>query len=95
MEQGTITIASKRAEPLTKRNVQVILGMLQHASRHDELVDFLRSDLFRVVAHDEVNFVRGAIDLGEQALQIDRAAGAGRRDDKFHGAKESHSPCEH
>ena len=69
--------------------------MLRHAGWHDELIDLLRSDLFRVAAHDEVDFVRGAINLREQSLQINRAACAGRRDDKFHPPKESHSVRKH
>jgi len=35
-------------------------------------------------AHNEMDFVRGAIDLFEQSLQINRSACAGRGDDQFH-----------
>ena len=59
-----------------------------------ESVDLLRGNLFRVPAHHEMDFVGGAINLCEQALQIDRSAGAGRGDDEFHPAKESHSAGE-
>jgi hypothetical protein len=48
------------------------------------LVDLLRGDLFGVAAQDEVNVVPGAINLSEQTLQINRAAGPGRGDDEFH-----------
>jgi hypothetical protein len=39
-------------------------------------------------AHDEMNLVRGAIDLLKLSLQINRSAGAGRGDHKFHQARE-------
>ena len=38
----------------------------------------------------EMNLVRFAIDLLEQSLQVDRAAGAGRGDDEFHCALRNH-----
>ena len=95
IEQGTNHHGIKARGAADEWNVQIILGVLRHSSGYDELVDLLRSDLFCVTAHDEVNFVRGAINLSEQALQINCAAGAGGRDDKLHSAKESHSPSEH
>jgi hypothetical protein len=58
--------------------------MLSDPGGNLELVHFLRGDLPRVRAHDEMNFVRRAIDLLEQALQINRSAGAGGGDYKFH-----------
>ena len=58
-------------------------------------IHLLSRDLFRVSAHDEVDLVRGAIDLGEQALQINRPAGAGGGDHQFHGPNQSHSAPEH
>ena len=65
-----MTIASKRAEPLTRGTFKVILGMLRHPAWHDELVDLLRRDLFRVGAHDEMHLHRrGGVDLIEQALK--------------------------
>ena len=42
-----------------------------------------------MAAHDEMNLVRSAIDLIEQALQINRAAGAGGGDDKFHAPNQT------
>ncbi len=69
--------------------------MFQDAGRNDQLTDLLRRHLFGMPAHHEMDLVRRAIDLREQALQIDRAAGAGRGDDKFHPPKESHSARKH
>ena len=62
--------------------------MFGNAGRNLEPVDFLRRNLLRVRAHDEMNFVRRAIDLLEQSLQINRSAGAGGGDYKFHGDPE-------
>ena len=81
-----MTIASKRAEPLTKGTFKSFSACCATPAWHDELVDFLRRDLFRVGAHDEMHFVGRGIDLIEQALEIDRAAGAGGADDEFHFA---------
>ena len=50
------------------------------------VVDFLRGDLFRMAAHHQMDLVGRAINLREQALQINRAAGSGRGDDEFHCA---------
>jgi hypothetical protein len=41
-----------------------------------------------------MDFVRGAIDLIEQSLEVNRSAGAGGGDHEFHPAKESHSAME-
>jgi hypothetical protein len=48
-----------------------------------------------MAAHDEMNFVRRAIDLRQQALQIDRAAGSRGGDDEFHTPNQSHSVPKH
>ena len=58
--------------------------MLQNSSGRFKAIHFLRRHLFRVRAHDEMDLVRAAIDLFEQPLQINRAAGARGCDDKFH-----------
>ena len=65
IEQGTNHHGVKARGAADEWDVQIILAMLRHAGWNDELVDFLRSDLFRVAAHDEVNLVRGAINLSE------------------------------
>ena len=44
----------------------------------------LNSNLFRMAAQDQMDLVRGGIDLLEQSLQINRPAGAGGGNDKFH-----------
>ncbi len=95
MEQGTITIASKRAEPLTNGTLRSFSPCSDTPNGTTSSVDLLRGDLFRVSAHDEVNLVRSAVNLSQQTLQVNRPAGAGRGDDKFHPAKESHSAEEH
>src|SRR6186713_3178792 len=58
--------------------------MFGDARRHSQLVHFLGSDLFRVAAQDQMDLVRGGIDLVEQTLQVDRSAGAGGGDDELH-----------
>ena len=45
---------------------------------------FVIGDLSCVRGHDQVNFVLGGVDLFEQTLQINTAAGAGRPDYDFH-----------
>ena len=60
--------------------------MLRHARGHVEPLDFLRFDLLRVLAHHQVHLVLRCVDLREQTLQINRAAGAGGGDDEFHFA---------
>lgn len=59
--------------------------MFENTPGDCERVDFVRCNLLRVCAHNEMNFMRGGIDLLEQALQINRSAGAGGGDYKFHG----------
>jgi len=61
--------------------------MSRDVRRNFEIFQLLRRDLFRMGAHDEMNLVRGAIDLLKQSLQINRSAGAGRGDHKFHRTK--------
>ena len=51
--------------------------MLYNVRRDLEIVDLLLRNLSCVRAHDEVDLVRGAINLRKQSLQIDRSAGAG------------------
>jgi len=58
--------------------------MLRDAFWNLERAHFLSGNLFRVSAHHEMDFVRAGVDLIEQSLQINRAAGTGGRDDKFH-----------
>jgi hypothetical protein len=49
-----------------------------------ECVELLFRNLFRVAAHDQMNLVRRRIDLPEQALHINRPAGASGGENKFH-----------
>ena len=77
-------MASKRAEPLTNGTLRSFSPCSFIPTGNFELVHFLRCDLPGVRAHDEMNFVRGAIDLLEQALQINRSTGAGGGDYEFH-----------
>ena len=49
-----------------------------------EIVELLFRDLFGMSAHDEMNFVRRAIDLLEQSLQINRSARTSGGDNEFH-----------
>ena len=58
--------------------------MLRDAGGNFEMIELLLRNLLCVGAHDEMHLVRGAINLLEQSLQINRSAGAGRSDDKFH-----------
>ena len=44
---------------------------------------FLGNDLLRVVAEHDVNFVRGGIEIVEQALRVKRAASTGDGDEDF------------
>jgi hypothetical protein len=59
--------------------------MLMNPVRDEQVAKLLRDHLFGMGAEDEMHFVRRGIDLIEQTLQIDRAAGAGSGNDKFHG----------
>ena len=58
--------------------------MSRDARRNFEIIQLLRRDLLRMSTHDEMNLVRGAIDLLEQALKVDRSTRAGRGDYEFH-----------
>src|SRR5215469_14732836 len=58
--------------------------MLRNRRRNFQITQFLFRNLSRVRARQEMNFVRRAIDLLKQSLQIDRAAGAGGSDYQFH-----------
>lgn len=58
--------------------------MLRDTFGNLELIDLLRSNLFGMTAQDEMDLVRGAIDLLEQSLQINRSAGTSGGEDKFH-----------
>ena len=44
----------------------------------------LHRHLLGVTAHNEMYLIRGEIDLIEQALEVNGAAGASRGDDDFH-----------
>ena len=69
--------------------------MFGNARGNHETFHLLGRDLFGMTAQDEVNLVRGAIDLGKQSLQIDRAAGTGGGNDQFHAPNQSHSAKKH
>ena len=49
-----------------------------------EIIQLLLRDLLCMRAHDEMNLVRGAIDLLEQTLKIDGSARARRGNYEFH-----------
>ena len=69
--------------------------MLDHALGHGEVFDFLCRDLLCVSAHDQMDFVRCRVDLIEQTLEVDRAAGASRGDDEFHYTIQNHRTRSH
>jgi len=48
-----------------------------------------------VSAHDEMYLVRCRVDLIEQTLEVDRAAGASRGDDEFHYTIQNHRTRSH
>ena len=58
--------------------------MSRDARWNSQIIQLLRCDLLRMGAHDEMNLVRGAIDLLEQTLKIDRPTRARRGDYEFH-----------
>src|SRR3954454_15878700 len=58
--------------------------MPRHGPRNSEFIRLLRGDLSCMSTHYEVHLVRSAVDLLQQTLEINRAAGAGRGDDEFH-----------
>ena len=60
--------------------------MLRNLRGNFEIIELLLRNLVCMCAHDQMNLVSGAINLLEQPLQIDRSAGAGRSDQKFHCA---------
>ena len=62
--------------------------MLGDVVRHFELTKLLDCNLFGVGAHDQVHFVSGRVDLIQQALKINRPAGASCANHQFHGAKD-------
>src|ERR1044071_4721493 len=45
---------------------------------------FLRDDLLRVVALHDVDFVRARVEIVEQPLRVERAAGTGEGYEDFH-----------
>jgi hypothetical protein len=53
--------------------------------RDEQFAEFLDNDLLAMGAEDEMDLVRSGIDLIEQTLEINGAAGAGSGDDEFHG----------
>ena len=59
--------------------------MLRNVLRNFKIIELLLRNLNCVRAHDEVDLMRGAINLFEQPLQIDTSAGAGGGDHDFHG----------
>ena len=77
-------MASKRAEPLTNRHVEIVLGMLPNTRRNLEVFRFLSGDLFGVAADNKINLMSGGIYLLQQTLEIDGATGAGGGDHEFH-----------
>ena len=77
-----MTIASKRAEPLTNGTLRSFSACGPRLG-HGEVFDFLCRDLLCVSAHDQMYFVRCRVDLIEQTLEVNRAAGASRGDDEF------------
>ena len=58
--------------------------MMRNVRRNFESIEFLSRNLSRVRAHNEMNLVRRAIDLLNQALQINRPACTGGSDYQFH-----------
>ena len=69
-----------------KWDVEIVLGMLQGAGWNFEVIQLLGRHLFGVHAHDQMHFVGIAIELLEQALQINRSACAGGGNNEFHQA---------
>jgi hypothetical protein len=55
--------------------------------RDEQFAEFLRDDLLAMGAEDEMDLVHGGIDLIEQTLQINGAAGSGSGEDEFHGQR--------
>jgi hypothetical protein len=60
--------------------------MLRNIRRNFKNIELLLRNLTCVRAHDEVDLMRGAINLFEQPLQIDASAGTGGGDHDFHDA---------
>jgi hypothetical protein len=58
--------------------------MAQNFSRNLEVIQLLLRNLSRVRAHNEMDFVRLAIDLLKQALQIDRSTCTSGGNYQFH-----------
>ena len=58
--------------------------MVGNVRRNFESIEFLFRNLSRVRAHYKMHFVRRAINLLKQALQIDRSACTSRGDYQFH-----------
>ena len=52
--------------------------------RDEQFIQFGVDDLPRVIAQDEMNLVRGGVELPEQPLEVDGTARAGRGEDKLH-----------
>ena len=55
------------------------------------MIELLLCDLLCMRAQDKMNLMRAAIDLLEQSLQINRSAGTGRSNDKFHRELKNHN----
>ncbi len=54
-----------------------------NADRDEQLANFLLNDLLRVAAEDEMDLVRRRVELGEEALEVNRAARTGGGDDEL------------
>ena len=48
---------------------------------------FLRDDLMRVIAHHDMDFVFTQIEVVEESLRIQRAAGSSNGDENFQSAR--------
>ena len=68
-----------------ERHIHAAVVVLVDAGRHLQFAQLVVNDLLCERAEHEMKLVSDAVDLSQQALQIDRAAGAGAGDDEFHG----------
>src|SRR5207244_1927239 len=77
----------RRVRAARERGVHAFEIVRLHAGRQAQAAgQFLGDDLLRVVALHDVDFVRLWVEVVEQPLRVERAAGAGEGNEDFHAA---------
>ena len=88
MVQGMTTMASGGFEPLANGAFMLFtLCSLRPGVKFQPVRQLLRNDLLRVIAEHDVDFVSARIQIVQQALRVERAAGSGDGDENLQRQK--------